>query len=321
MKKVILFSTVLMMLLSFTTVRVYAGNVSEIRALYDKGEKIDTAEIEARIQEETYTLYNQTSKYLSDKQDNVVAEGARDQAAQEYNKAYKNLTLYSDDLAKAEAALDAAVQRGASLEVIAQLEMQYRVALSKVTEKAQECEDWQIIMNENVVLKELVSLELLHESRRILEELRVEYDEAKGWVDVGDLFPRIPVSHGSRRFTSYFGLRKDPITGAAGNNHTGLDISAPIGNHILAAWDGTVVKSAWSTGGYGYYVIIDHGHGVHTLYAHASKNLVQVGDEVKQYDRIQESGSTGYSTGPHLHLELIIDGQYVDPYKLWKGRD
>lgn len=99
--------------------------------------------------------------------------------------------------------------------------------------------------------------------------------------------------------------------------HTGIDIMPESGNksEIFAAADGTVVEVKWGKTGYGYYMIIDHGNGVQTLYAHCSDMYVKQGQEVKAGEPIGKVGSTGNSTGTHLHFEIRIDGQYVDPEK------
>jgi murein DD-endopeptidase MepM/ murein hydrolase activator NlpD len=99
---------------------------------------------------------------------------------------------------------------------------------------------------------------------------------------------------GSRRITQYFTRR-----------HYGLDVGAPKGTPIFAATDGTIIYSGWNSGGYGNMVIIDHGGGLFTRYGHATKLLVKAGDTVKRGDTIALVGSTGRSTGPHLHFEVL----------------
>ena len=118
-------------------------------------------------------------------------------------------------------------------------------------------------------------------------------------------------SRSSKRITDVFGMRLHPILGYY-KMHTGIDIGAAKGTDILAAADGTIIRTA-SSDGYGNYVMIDHGGGVVTLYAHSSKILVRVGDKVKRGDVIALVGSTGRSTGPHIHFEVRINGNYKDP--------
>lgn len=116
---------------------------------------------------------------------------------------------------------------------------------------------------------------------------------------------------GRTSLTSLYGMRVHPITGAY-KLHTGIDISAPLGTYFVAAANGVVSKATYNTA-YGNMVIIDHGGGVQTLYAHGNSILVQVGDEVKAGTPVLEVGSTGYSTGPHAHFEIRINGQTVNP--------
>ena len=96
--------------------------------------------------------------------------------------------------------------------------------------------------------------------------------------------------------------------------HEGVDITAPYGTPIIAPAGGRVVRVGWENG-YGLSVEIDHGYGVRTRYAHQSRTAVAVGQQLKRGDRIGFVGSTGLSTGPHLHYEVIIDGRPTDPLK------
>lgn len=111
--------------------------------------------------------------------------------------------------------------------------------------------------------------------------------------------------------SSHFGLRKDPIDGL-NRRHEGIDIAAPAGTPVAAAAGGKVVFSG-SAGGYGNMVEILHHNGFMTRYAHNATNLVNVGDEVKAGQSIALVGSTGRSTGAHLHFEVRRDGKPVDP--------
>ena len=116
---------------------------------------------------------------------------------------------------------------------------------------------------------------------------------------------------GHTRITSNYGMRTHPITGVY-KLHTGVDISATTGDTFIAANDGVVAKAEYNTA-YGNMVLINHGGGVSTLYAHGSEIMVEVGQEVKRGDEVLKVGSTGYSTGPHAHFEVRINGKCVDP--------
>ena len=116
---------------------------------------------------------------------------------------------------------------------------------------------------------------------------------------------------GYTRINSPFGMRTHPITGIY-KLHTGVDIGAPYGSNFIAANDGLVTYAGYNTA-YGNMVIIDHGGGITTLYAHGSEILVSVGDIVYQGTPVLKVGSTGYSTGPHAHFEVRVNGNYVQP--------
>jgi murein DD-endopeptidase MepM/ murein hydrolase activator NlpD len=111
--------------------------------------------------------------------------------------------------------------------------------------------------------------------------------------------------------TSGFGMRQHPLLGVV-REHTGVDLAAPIGSPIYATSDGIVSMADWR-GGYGLFVSLDHGGGVQTRYGHMSQLNVVAGQQVHKGDVIGRVGSTGLSTGPHLHYEVRLNGQAVDP--------
>ena len=115
----------------------------------------------------------------------------------------------------------------------------------------------------------------------------------------------------SRVITSPFGTRIHPIF-KTNKTHHGVDIAGNMGSPVLAAKDGKVIIAGWQ-GGYGNAIIIDHGGGITTVYAHCSKLIAKVGQNVKQGEVIAKVGSTGYSTGPHLHFEVRNNGKVVNP--------
>lgn len=116
----------------------------------------------------------------------------------------------------------------------------------------------------------------------------------------------------STRVTSNYGTRVSPMSGAS-SNHKGIDIGASAGADIIAAADGTVTAASYSSAA-GNYVMIDHGGGLYTVYMHASSLLVSPGQTVSAGDVIAKVGSTGISTGSHLHFGVSLNGSYVSPW-------
>jgi murein DD-endopeptidase MepM/ murein hydrolase activator NlpD len=124
----------------------------------------------------------------------------------------------------------------------------------------------------------------------------------------------------SFNFTSGFGVRSDPFRGRAAM-HPGVDLAAPLGTPIYATADGTVDRAEWNNGGYGNMVEIDHGHGIQTRYGHLTRYIVTVGEHVKRGQMIAYMGSTGRSTGSHLHYEVRLDGKAVNPIPFLQSSD
>jgi len=116
----------------------------------------------------------------------------------------------------------------------------------------------------------------------------------------------------SAQISSEFGWRRNPKGGGGGEFHSGIDLRSPTGTPIRAAGGGTVTFSGWQ-GGYGQVVVINHGSGITTLYAHNSANLVSVGQRVERGDIIARVGTTGRTTGAHLHFEIMHNGRPVNP--------
>ncbi|MCM8730684.1 M23 family metallopeptidase [Hephaestia sp. GCM10023244] len=128
-----------------------------------------------------------------------------------------------------------------------------------------------------------------------------------------------PVSAADLRFSSYYGVRSDPFRGSAAM-HAGVDIPGPTGTPIYATADG-IVERAGRAGGYGNLVEIDHGKGIETRYGHLSKILVKPNQRVKRGQVVALMGSTGRSTGSHLHYEVRIDGRAVNPMPFLQTAD
>ncbi len=151
-----------------------------------------------------------------------------------------------------------------------------------------------------------------------------EYDEEidsgiSGNITVFDGVQSTAVASGVNTFlrpvsgdvVSKYGYRTHPITGKY-TMHNGIDIAAETGTEIYASLDGAVTSAGYSDS-YGYYIIVEHSKNVETLYAHCSKLKVKKGDKVQKGDIIGLVGSTGWSTGPHLHFEIRVGGYRIDP--------
>ena len=123
----------------------------------------------------------------------------------------------------------------------------------------------------------------------------------------------MPVIRDQIRITSTFGWRKNPFNKRITSFHSGIDFAGKVGTPIYATGDGVVTKGTGRMQGYGITVIINHGYGYQTQYAHLSKALVKPGDKIKRGQEIGRMGRTGATTGSHLHYEVTKNGQKVNP--------
>ena len=179
-------------------------------------------------------------------------------------------------------------------------------SLSSITEKNK------ISMEELLDVNELTSETLTAGQQLFLPGAAMDAASLKNAM--GELF-RLPIA-AKFRWSSPYGNRIDPIAGVK-SFHTGTDMACPTGTPILAAMSGKVTTTGLNRV-YGNYVIIDHGNGYQTLYAHMSKIIASKGQWVSQATRIGLVGSTGYSTGPHLHFTVYKNGKLIDPMTLLK---
>lgn len=200
-----------------------------------------------------------------------------------------------------------------SVEVVKEETYTKDVAFSTTTEKVDTMTTTQrkTIQNgvngKNEIVASVTYIDGVEVSRTVLSETVISQpvDEI---VQVGT---KQPVSTGVLRSPAS-GTLTSPYGYRWGKMHTGIDIANSSGTAIYAADGGTVVFSGWN-GGYGNCVIISHGNGMETLYAHNSANLVSKGDKVSKGDQIAKMGSTGNSTGSHLHFEVKINGNHQNP--------
>ena len=160
-----------------------------------------------------------------------------------------------------------------------------------------------MIAEQNQIIKDLEAA-IQAEKKRLLEENR------KAIVYDGGQFAWPAPSY--TRISDDYGQRIHPILGVQ-QFHNGVDMASPSGSPILAAYDGEVVAASYSAT-MGNYIMIDHGDGLITIYMHASALLVSQGQTVVRGEQIGKVGSTGRSTGPHLHFSVRKDGSYVSPW-------
>ena len=168
------------------------------------------------------------------------------------------------------------------------------------------------LRNDEAAMNEMED-ELLEQADQLTEYIR-NLELAATYVG-GEMMWPVP---GHYSISSLFGNRLHPISKEY-KMHTGIDVEAPRKTPIVAAQTGTVVFANWFAG-YGKAIIIDHGGGYTTLYAHLDVIDVEVGKVYKKGETIALSGNTGYSTGPHLHFEVRMNGDYVDPLTYVKGK-
>ncbi len=199
--------------------------------------------------------------------------------------------------------------------LLAQLDEEKEAVDKAIDAKTQEIAAYQSQINSASASQGDYQAQLL-EQEKLLEQIETQIAAvaaARAAAGDGDggasgfLWP-CPISH---RITSSFGPRSAPVPGAS-TYHKGVDIGAPTGSSIVAAASGRVTTATYS-GSAGNYVVISHGNGISTVYMHASALYVSEGDIVGKGQTIAAVGSTGYSSGPHLHFGVIVNGSYVNP--------
>lgn len=154
--------------------------------------------------------------------------------------------------------------------------------------------------------------QMIIERKKSVSELLSELEGKSGTLAA---FPDLwPVRGG--RISSEYGSRTDPVEGGY-EWHQGIDIAVDFGAPVYASAAGTVEQAGWN-GGYGRYISIDHGNGYESAYGHMSSLAVSAGQKVAKGEIIGFVGSSGYSTGPHIHYEILVDGQSVDPHYMLK---
>lgn len=206
---------------------------------------------------------------------------------------------------------EAAQEKKNQLEILQEeVELEQDNLQSLSEKKQKKLEDYTTSIDEKLDEAQAYQEEIEKKEKEI-DKLLLEQAKDNGFsgerVEGGFIWPLAV----SGTITSHFGRRSAPTAGAS-TYHKGIDIAAPAGTAIYAAADGTVTTATYSSSA-GNYVMINHGNGLYTVYMHASRLYCSVGDKVSQGDRIAAVGSTGVSTGAHLHFGVISNGNYVNP--------
>ncbi|HPA25679.1 MAG TPA: M23 family metallopeptidase [bacterium] len=184
------------------------------------------------------------------------------------------------------------VKKGDTLSALVK---KYGVEVNKILASNQIISEEQISIGQNLIIPGgEIKKSTPASTNSLASNLRSKSNESKAG---GYIWPT-----SARYITQYFGWR-----------HNGLDIAGPLGTPIYAAKPGKVITAGWNSGGYGNYIILQHTDGTKTLYGHMTKLYVKAGNQVEQGETIGAMGSTGRSTGPHLHFEIIINGKRVNP--------
>ena len=228
-----------------------------------------------------------------------------DRMFKEYAETVEYVKVCEEQLEEEEALLQATKtaaeeEQAAVEELISQKEAEIAAVQDEIVDQERAIREYEAeIAEQNATISELERI--VAQEKKALENMRVYDGGAFCWP-----------CPAYTKVSSEFGNRIHP-TLKINLFHNGVDLAAPSGSNILAAYDGEVVAASY-TGAMGNYVMLDHGGGLYTVYMHASKLNVSEGQEVKRGDVIALVGSTGRSTGPHLHFSVRLNGEYVSPW-------
>lgn len=348
---VIVIALITAVFLTIEPVAVYGATLSEIREqIKEQQEKLEKGEAEARslssqvsqLEQKIETLQvaiaENEVKLEQLKKEVEEAQKKVDEQTENLNGRLRNMyktssigfldvLLDSGSFSEFLTNLDLVkIVYSADQEVLKELEEAHRVLEEKKKEAEElqaELEESKKVAEEQIKTIEAKKAEIAKsntETERMIDELQADADAMTSTIQGsgssssnstyigGQLaWPTPSTSY----ITSKFGYRIHPIYGYR-KFHTGIDIGAGSGSRIVSANSGTVILSGWN-GGYGKCIVVDHGGGITTLYAHCSKLLVGRGATVSRGQTIAKVGSTGNSTGPHLHFEVRVNGVYKNP--------
>lgn len=309
--------TILLLSLIINTHIIYAENASVLLSLYgfDKAVSVETEE--QRLLDITEAYDTAHTKMKTDE----MMEKAIDIYSSNHNE---NLASYDARISELEQSLkDQRIRIYNSsekpVEYLLELDSKYQTTKNNLEEM--QAERFVYANQRDILSTDEENTELMKKEYEKLErQLTAQektYEKATSYPELGDVknlsYPLAEDSY----ITSGFGEREDPFNRPEIQFHRGLDLSADMNTDVTALFHGTV-ETVGSSDDIGYYVIINHGKGIKTLYGHLDHYSVEEGQKVKQYDVIASSGNSGSrSTGPHLHLGLYINGTAVNPIRVF----
>lgn len=282
----------------------YEAMKSRIKFMYEKG---DTFYLELLFASESFgDMLNKAeyiemlSAYDREKLDEYVAQA-------EYVALCKE-SLEEEKSVLEEAKSSVEAEETAMNELIAAKEAEINKVSGDIANKEAAIAEYEAYIAEQNETIAALEKAVAEERRKLAAEQGRKYD--------GGVFAWPAPSY--KRISDDYGYRIHPILGTK-QFHNGVDMAAPGGSPILAAYDGKVVAAAYSSS-MGNYIMIDHGDGLYTIYMHASALYVSSGTEVSKGDKIAAVGTTGRSTGNHLHFSVRLNGNYVSPWNYLGGR-
>lgn len=281
----------------------YEAMKTRIKFMYERG---DTLYLEMLFTSESFGDMLNKAEYIE-----MLSSYDRN-LLDEYVAQAEYVALCKESLEEEKGVLDEAkasveAEEAALNELISTKQDEMYKMSSDIQSKEQAIKEYEAdIAEQNETIKALEAI-VAEERKKLAAEQGRKYD--------GGVFAWPAPSY--KRISDDYGNRTHPILGTQ-QFHNGIDMAAPGGSPILAAYDGTVVAAAYS-GSMGNYVMIDHGDSLYTIYMHASALYVSKGQEVSRGDKIAAVGSTGRSTGNHLHFSVRLNGSYVNPWSYLKS--
>lgn len=282
-----------------TEEKQYQAMKDQIKFMYEQG---DSFYLEIMFNAKSFSDFLTKASYIDQ------LEAYEKRTLEEYRATREWTELCKETLESEKEALDEAKSAAKNEEdtisvLLAEKETELANYSAKINQTQQEISEAEAQYNEEVAVIEALEKLILEEKKQIAASMnQITYD--------GGMFAWPCPNY--IRITEEFGWRKNPFSGKS-EFHSGLDMGAPAGSPILAAYDGIVVAATynWSMGN---YVMVDHGDGLYTVYMHASKLYVNQGDVVVKGEKIAGVGTTGSSTGNHLHFSVRLNGTYVSPW-------